>query len=574
MALRIRRGTDAERQTVVFAEGELVYTTDTKELYIGDGATFGGILVSQTEDTPTPPGGITSIVEDTSPQLGGNLDLNNREIFGVGSIDITGPITADVINSGLFVGDGSGLTNIPGVDGIVDGSNYFINIIGSDSSLLVDAANNQINAVNVFSDAVNTENVFITGSTLDFQYSDTGNLNPVEVIITSNENRSLLKFNRNSNSDLANNPNVEYGSIVFGRNDLNGPLNTSLIIGTENTLFFGNNPLGTFATEDFYFVWRDNKLGVKKLNPEKELDVNGEAIIRGDLSLENGSILLEPTTDVLNIVNPVKGQFSYDNVSENLSFYDGGTWYNLVKTEYLTNFTVLEGPLSIGKATTTERDFFGDDSTLLSGGLFYNSTEDRFQFFQAGSWVSLPNNGSDVGQVLVWNGTEWTATDPSVVSGTVQNADLLDGFSGSFYLDYNNFTNTPTLPDGLSSRAALNGSTGSISDGTSANVNITGYKGYMLYKIETSDAAWVRLYVSDAARTADASRTQGQDPLPGSGVIAEVITTGAETVIIAPGVIGFNNESPVTNVVPVAVTNLSGGSADITVTLTAVEMEV
>jgi hypothetical protein len=574
MALRIRRGTDAERQTVVFAEGELVYTTDTKELYIGDGATFGGILVSQTEDTPTPPGGITSIVEDTSPQLGGNLDLNNREIFGVGSIDITGPITADVINSGLFVGDGSGLTNIPGVDGIVDGSNYFINIIGSDSSLLVDAANNQINAVNVFSDAVNTENVFITGSTLDFQYSDTGNLNPVEVIITSNENRSLLKFNRNSNSDLSNDPSVEYGSIVFGRNDLNGPLNTSLIIGTENTLFFGNNPLGTFATEDFYFVWRDNKLGVKKLNPEKELDVNGEAIIRGDLSLENGSILLEPTNDVLNIVNPVKGQFSYDNVSENLSFYDGGTWYNLVKTEYLTNFTVLEGPLSIGKATTTERDFFGDDSTFLSGGLFYNSTEDRFQFFQAGSWVSLPNNGSDLGQILVWNGTEWTATDPSVVSGTVQNADLLDGFSGSFYLDYNNFTNTPTLPDGLSSRAALNGSTGSISDGASANVNITGYKGYMLYKIETSAAAWVRLYVSDAARTADASRTQGQDPLPGSGVIAEVITTGAETVIVAPGVIGFNNESPVTNVVPVAVTNLSGGSADITVTLTAVEMEV
>jgi hypothetical protein len=123
-------------------------------------------------------------------------------------------------------------------------------------------------------------------------------------------------------------------------------------------------------------------------------------------------------------------------------------------------------------------------------------------------------------------------------------------------------------------RDSLTGSTGSIADEATANVNITGYKGYMLYKIQTSTAAWVRLYVSDAARTADASRTQGQDPLPGSGVIAEVITTAAETVIIAPGVIGFNNESPVTDIIPAAVTNLSGSAADVTVTLTAVEMEI
>ena len=42
MSLRIRRGTDAERQTVTFLEGELVYTTDTKKVYVGDGSTLGG----------------------------------------------------------------------------------------------------------------------------------------------------------------------------------------------------------------------------------------------------------------------------------------------------------------------------------------------------------------------------------------------------------------------------------------------------------------------------------------------------------------------------------------------------
>lgn len=43
--IRARRGTDAERLTVVFKEGELVYTTDAKIMWIGDGVTPGGIRV-------------------------------------------------------------------------------------------------------------------------------------------------------------------------------------------------------------------------------------------------------------------------------------------------------------------------------------------------------------------------------------------------------------------------------------------------------------------------------------------------------------------------------------------------
>ena len=40
MALRLRRGTNAERQLITPAQGELIYTTDTKALYIGDGTTY------------------------------------------------------------------------------------------------------------------------------------------------------------------------------------------------------------------------------------------------------------------------------------------------------------------------------------------------------------------------------------------------------------------------------------------------------------------------------------------------------------------------------------------------------
>ena len=46
---------------------------------------------------------INNVVEDTTPQLGGNLDLNSNNITGTGNIDVTGTVTSD----GLTV-DGEG----------------------------------------------------------------------------------------------------------------------------------------------------------------------------------------------------------------------------------------------------------------------------------------------------------------------------------------------------------------------------------------------------------------------------------------------------------------------------------
>jgi len=48
-------------------------------------------------------GAITSIVEDTTPQLGGNLDLNGNDITGTGDINITGTVTATNL-VGTFTG--------------------------------------------------------------------------------------------------------------------------------------------------------------------------------------------------------------------------------------------------------------------------------------------------------------------------------------------------------------------------------------------------------------------------------------------------------------------------------------
>lgn len=45
LKILVRNGTDAERLNVLFDSGEVVYTTDTERLFVGNGSTNGGILV-------------------------------------------------------------------------------------------------------------------------------------------------------------------------------------------------------------------------------------------------------------------------------------------------------------------------------------------------------------------------------------------------------------------------------------------------------------------------------------------------------------------------------------------------
>ena len=65
--------------------------------------------------------GIGNLVEDLTPQLGGNLDLFNKSITGTGNINITGVVTAT-----KFVGDGSALSGI-----VASGSGVVIKDSGS-----------------------------------------------------------------------------------------------------------------------------------------------------------------------------------------------------------------------------------------------------------------------------------------------------------------------------------------------------------------------------------------------------------------------------------------------------------
>ena len=126
----------------------------------------------------------------------------------------------------------------------------------------------------------------------------------------------------------------------------------------------------------------------------------------------------------------------------------------------------------------------------------------------------------------------------------------------------------------LPSRTSPSATTASIADGVSTDIDITGFKGYALYSITTSHPAWVTLYTTNAARTADNSRLETEDPAPDAGIISEVITsTGNLKVVIAPGAIGYNLESTPTANIPVKVRSKNGSAAAITVAIEILQLE-
>jgi hypothetical protein len=129
----------------------------------------------------------------------------------------------------------------------------------------------------------------------------------------------------------------------------------------------------------------------------------------------------------------------------------------------------------------------------------------------------------------------------------------------------------PGVTGALSTRSTIIGTTGTISNNNSADLDITGgAPAYALLKIQSNDASWVRLYTDTASRTADASRVITDDPAPDAGVVAEIITTGNQVIKMSPGVIGWLDTG---TTVHARVTNLSGGARAITVTLTLLALE-
>lgn len=144
-------------------------------------------------------------------------------------------------------------------------------------------------------------------------------------------------------------------------------------------------------------------------------------------------------------------------------------------------------------------------------------------------------------------------------------------FSGN----YDDLLNTPSHNgNGLQSRVLRSATATQLSNNSTQFLNVSGSRGYTLYKISSSVPAWIRVYINTTSRNNDTSRLINEDPSTDSGVVAEVITGALnQTVHFTPAIVGFNDEGSADTDIYVSVTNLSGSTADITVSLTYVSIE-
>lgn len=89
-------------------------------------------------------GGLADVVDDTTPQLGGDLDLNSNDITGTGNIDITGDITATGDIDATVNGFEIGYRSIPQVSftsnatlGLTDSGKHYYSTSASNLTLLI-----------------------------------------------------------------------------------------------------------------------------------------------------------------------------------------------------------------------------------------------------------------------------------------------------------------------------------------------------------------------------------------------------------------------------------------------------
>lgn len=655
MALQIRRGTAAQRTSVTPAEGELLYTTDTKLVYVGDGATAGGNIISGG-------GGISDIVNDTTPQLGGDLDVNGKQIVttrsnenivlnpaGTGKVVIFGEldITSGIRTTAPFNITSSGLITIGSNSTLEDGDVYIVRNSYSNSA----SAGFSFVQHHDTADAVNM-NFYRTRGTnsaplvvqngddiIDFNFtaragSAISGAAAISVIVdgTPSSTQVPTKFVFSTNNGTSRTGRVAISA--SGRletNSLGAFSGTNITVTNGHTITIGdvvldNTGLKTVSSNSNLNIDANGGgsvfiQGSLEINPAGNINKVGELNITPTGSVTIGSnaegidgnvVILRNTYSSAVTAGFVFSQHHETQDSVNFSFIrsrgTGTAPTTLVNNDNLMDMvfyghdgtdnvssvtisTAVDGTVSTGKVPGRMDFLLHDGITAGIGGIKARASlraDGRFRIDSlaglSSSVITLQTNHSiQVGDVRL------TADGLSTVNSNA-NLFLTANAGGRVYLDGAGWPTSLgvagqvlstdgagslswTTAPGYIARTTATGSTGNIADAATANIGITGFKTYSLLKIESTHAAWIRLYVSEAARTEDASRAEGVDPAPGAGVIAEIVTTGSQTILMSPGVFGWNNESPITSNIACAVTNKSGSTANISITFHLVQLE-
>ena len=127
----------------------------------------------------------------------------------------------------------------------------------------------------------------------------------------------------------------------------------------------------------------------------------------------------------------------------------------------------------------------------------------------------------------------------------------------------------------LQARTTATGTTASLGAGAQGAITVTLNRTTKILSIQTDYPAWVRMYNTMAALTADTFRAQNTDPIAGSGCVLDVATiAGALTIIQNPIEIFANFDTPTTQNAYISVTNNDVVSRAITVTVVHFPIEI
>lgn len=95
----------------------------------------------------------------------------------------------------------------------------------------------------------------------------------------------------------------------------------------------------------------------------------------------------------------------------------------------------------------------GEDTLAVLGGTHISTaiaTDTKnvaitLDSFPIGYLSNVSDSAPTSGQVLKWDGAQWAPAVDIASGGAGLDADTLDGFDSAYYLNYNNFTNTPSV---------------------------------------------------------------------------------------------------------------------------------
>jgi hypothetical protein len=381
MSLKLRRGTNAERLAIIPAEGELIYTTDTKELYVGDGSTLGGKIVGSLH------GNITE-----------NLNLGSHSITGTRlSIDgVSGNITA-----------ASTTTNLKG------------SVFADDSTLLVDGINGRI----VGTIYTNVGNIQITGGTSG-QYLRTdgyGNLSwhgiiggsgssnladLLDVTINDITTNDILKWNgfnwTNSSNNLVDLPDVTINDITT--NDILKWNGSHWMNDSNNLVDLPDVDILSVRTNQILSYngahWANTSHFVGDMSGSVFSDDSNKIIdgITGDITGES----IKATVFYGNNINPRVSLTFDDGVEERLTIY-GETDGTLARNS-LISIRGYRGMLTDQQPTLANDvlggisfDGFTENGYFVSSGVIasWSATADFSKSFPDSNVTLLTGNNSD-----------------------------------------------------------------------------------------------------------------------------------------------------------------------------------